>query len=381
MQCKRCLNEDEEYFYLGKRGYYCRKCISFGREMVEEEKEEVRLEEVKEDCEEYVLKYPLTLEQEKIAFACVEKSKEKDVLIHAVCGAGKTEIVLEVISRHLKEKKKVCFAIPRRQVVLELQKRLHKYFHKARVISVCAGHTEILDGDLIICTTHQLYRYYHAFDLLILDEPDAFPFKGSEVLHGIAQTSCKERIIYLTATPDAQMKKRIKEGNLHELKLNKRPHGKDVPVPKVYILPFLFRILYILYWINKDKDKPKMIFMPTILEAKYMAFFLGIFIPCFMVSSKSENKDAIIQAFRKRNSGVLVTTTIMERGVTIANVDVLVDKADHSVFDEASLIQMAGRVGRTFAYPYGEVIFLCQKKSEKVISAKHSIEEANLCVV
>ena len=43
---------------------------------------------------------------------------------------------------------------------------------------VCGGHTEVTDGDLIICTTHQLYRYYRAFDLLILDEPD--PEKAME---------------------------------------------------------------------------------------------------------------------------------------------------------------------------------------------------------
>ena len=83
----------------------------------------------------------------------------------------------------LREKKKVCFAIARRQVVLELQQRLQEIFSHAEVIAVCGGHTQVTDGDLIICTTHQLYRYYQAFDLLILDEPDAFPFRGDPVLH------------------------------------------------------------------------------------------------------------------------------------------------------------------------------------------------------
>ena len=46
---------------------------------------------------------------------------------------------------------------------------LAQYFPKAKVIAVCGGHTAQTDGDLIICTTHQLYRYFHAFDLLILD--------------------------------------------------------------------------------------------------------------------------------------------------------------------------------------------------------------------
>lgn len=170
MQCPRCLNTNEEFFYKGSRGYYCRKCISFGRMMLEESKQEpVSLMPIQEGSEEYVLRYPLTPEQASLSSQCTRYSSETDVLLHCVCGAGKTELVVETIAKCLKEKKKVCFAIPRRQVVLELQKRLSLYFPLASVVAVCGGYTSIIDGDLIICTTHQLYRYYQAFDLLILD--------------------------------------------------------------------------------------------------------------------------------------------------------------------------------------------------------------------
>ena len=37
MECKRCGNKDKNYFYLGSRGYYCRKCIKFKRILLEEE--------------------------------------------------------------------------------------------------------------------------------------------------------------------------------------------------------------------------------------------------------------------------------------------------------------------------------------------------------
>ena len=75
-------------------------------------------------------------------------------LIKAVCGAGKTEIVVPVIAAMLRKKKKVCFAIARRQVVLELAARLQKIFPRAAVVPVCQGYTQRLSGDLIICTTH-----------------------------------------------------------------------------------------------------------------------------------------------------------------------------------------------------------------------------------
>jgi competence protein ComFA len=43
MQCPRCLNTDEEYFYRGSRGWYCRRCIPFGRVMLEEDGEPAAL--------------------------------------------------------------------------------------------------------------------------------------------------------------------------------------------------------------------------------------------------------------------------------------------------------------------------------------------------
>lgn len=169
MQCPRCLNTDQEYFYRGSRGWYCRRCIPFGRAMLEEEKEPVGLAEIQKGSGEYTLRYPLTEAQKTVSRQCARLICDTDVLLHCVCGSGKTELVIESIAMMLKEGKKVCFAIPRRQVVLELQERLAGYFPNAKVIAVCGGHTDETDGDLIVATTHQLYRYYRTFDLLVLD--------------------------------------------------------------------------------------------------------------------------------------------------------------------------------------------------------------------
>ena len=163
MKCPRCLNTDPEYFYKGSRGWYCRRCISFGRAMIEEETESPKLAEIADGAQEYTLQYPLTPAQEKIAVQCAQLIDDTSVLINAACGCGKTELVVYSIAKMLKEKKKVCFAIPRRQVVLELRERLAQYFPKAKVIAVCGGHTKETDGDLIICGNADgqtmVYRY------------------------------------------------------------------------------------------------------------------------------------------------------------------------------------------------------------------------------
>ena len=110
-----------------------------------------------------------------------------------------------------------------------------------------------------------------------------------------------------------------------------------------------------------------------------MHLALRLFFHCRMVTSKSEDRDEVIGAFRKEASGILVATTVMERGITIPGVDICVFHADHRVFDEASLIQMAGRAGRTFQKPDGDVLFLQMSKSTLTDQCRKTIREVNRC--
>jgi hypothetical protein len=381
MKCPRCGNTQKSYFYKGSHGYYCRKCIGFGRLLLEEEIN-IKLEDIHDDCSEYTMQYPLTKQQEAVSKECQQYIRTKDVLLECVCGAGKTEMVLASIADALNEKRKVCFAIARRQVVLELAERLKIYFKRAKIVAVCGGHTDEIDGDLIVCTTHQLYRYQGQFSLLILDEPDAFPYRGDEVLHGIAKHACIGNIIYLTATPDAYLLSRVKEGMMHHIILNKRPHGHDLPVPRLLIYPSVLLFFILIRWINKHACNPRIIFVPTIKTAKMLGFILNIFMQCYVCTSESEDRDEIIYHFKQNPLGVMIATTVLERGVTIPKADICVWHANHSVFDEAGLIQMAGRAGRSFTSPEGDVLFLCSEKTELVQLCKNKIEQANqICAV
>ena len=381
MKCPRCGNTQKSYFYKGSHGYYCRKCIGFGRMLLEEEIN-IKLEDIHDDCSEYTMQYPLTKQQEAVSKECQQYIRTKDVLLECVCGAGKTEMVLASIADALNEKRKVCFAIARRQVVLELAERLKIYFKRAKIVAVCGGHTDEIDGDLIVCTTHQLYRYQGQFSLLILDEPDAFPYRGDEVLHGIAKHACIGNIIYLTATPDAYLLSRVKEGMMHHIILNKRPHGHDLPVPRLLIYPSVLLFFILIRWINKHACNPRIIFVPTIKTAKILGLILNIFMQCYVCTSESEDRDEIICHFKQNPLGVMIATTVLERGVTIPKADICVWHANHSVFDEAGLIQMAGRAGRSFTSPEGDVLFLCSEKTELVQLCKNKIEQANqICAV
>ena len=91
MRCPRCLNTDPEYFYKGSKGWYCRRCISFGRAMIEEESAAIPVRPAASGSEEFMMRYPLTEAQKEISYRCSELIDHTDVLLYCVCGAGKTE--------------------------------------------------------------------------------------------------------------------------------------------------------------------------------------------------------------------------------------------------------------------------------------------------
>lgn len=376
MQCPRCKNTDVAYFYKGSKGYYCRKCIKFKRILLEEELELFDVKEIKEGISEYTLPFTLTPQQEQLSKQCKEAILHQDVLLHCVCGAGKTEITYRSIQQALELKQKVAFSIPRRQVVLELGKRLQSVFKDCKVITVCMGHTKELDGDLIVLTMHQLYRYPKCFDLLIIDEADAFPYKGNAVLKNIALNSCKGHIIYTTATLDEDLKQRVQDQSIAYLTLHRRPTNALLPVPRVVKLPSLFLWVYLLYRISRNKRKI-MLFVPTIAMAKRMYKWLKFSFRVDYITSETEDPQSILMRFQQQQIKLLITTTILERGITISDVDVYVLYANHEVFDEASLVQMVGRMGRVAPFVKGDGILFCNAYSEEVHRCIKQLRRSN----
>lgn len=381
MECQRCGNRDEKRFAYDPyhKNWYCRNCIAFGR-VNEGAVAMMNVYPAKAHECHYVLKYPLTASQQK-AVEEIRGHQEagRDVLVYAACGAGKTELVMDSIQRYLRMGKKVGFAIARRQVVLEIRERMAQAFPMLEVIAVCEGYTEVVDGDLIICTMHQLYRYVHTFDLLIMDEIDAFPYRGNALLERIAQSACRGRRLYLSATPDEALLDRVKAGELAMVELFQRPHGHPLIVPTViHTLP-LIQMMYLWRFLSQKKKEGTqvLVFVPTIALAKRCRKRLKLKFRSAVFTSQTADKETIIDAFHKQRYDLLVCTTVLERGITIKGVDIIVLYSDHAVFNEASLIQIVGRVGRSIEQPYGKGVFLCTKVTNDIKRCVHAIERMN----
>lgn len=84
-----------------------------------------------------------------------------------------------------------------------------------------------------------------------------------------------------------------------------------------------------------------------------------------------------IERLRQGKFDIFVSTTILERGITLPGIQVLVLGADHPVFDERALVQMAGRVGRTRENPEGRVVFMSVRLTPAMRTAVQWIEEQN----
>ena len=362
--CERCTCEDPKYFVWLNNQAQCRRCIGFfGQDTHQDDVEgEFQL----------ALPFALTLEQKRLSKQIADVIQRQDVLVYAVCGAGKTELMYETIEQCLRLNQTIALAVARRQVVLQLQARLQAVYPQLSVVAVCEGHTDLLHGHILIVTTHQLFRFHQRLDVLILDEPDAFPYCQEPVLQGFAKQAVRGHTIYLTATPSHDLLVRARRQELIQLELMVRPHGHPLPLPQLIRLPLLVQIGWIKHWLKRHTS-PVLIFVPTKRLAKQLSFVLRV--P--YVHAGHPELDQRIQKFKQQSPRALISTTVLERGVTFDGIDVVVLAADHRVFNEASLTQMAGRVGRSPRHPTGEVYFLCLSQTSSIQACRQALIHAN----
>lgn len=374
--CLKCGNQDINYFGYDKFNKpYCRLCLSFNKESAtlknKDSNKQFKL----------TLDYQLSDKQEKASNQILESFKnKKDCLIYAVCGAGKTELVYKTIEYALNNKLQVGFCIPRKDVVIELAPRLKSAFKNASITSVYGGNSDSLTGDIILLTTHQLYRYNHFFDLLIIDETDAFPFRGNQTLNSFFKKSIKGNYIMISATPLEENIQEIKNKNGTYITLMERYHHHPLIVPKIKVFPF-GAFLYLVYKTKlfQRKNLPFLIFSPTIDSVEELFKKLNIFIKYGnYVHSKRENREQIINDFKCNKYQYLVTSSILERGITIKNLQVIIFNADNDVYESNTLIQISGRVGRKIDAWDGEVIYICNKTNCNIIESIKKIKEANI---
>ncbi|HLR15205.1 MAG TPA: DEAD/DEAH box helicase [Bacillota bacterium] len=342
----------------------------------------------------------LTRYQQQAADRALEAvTNGTNVLIYGVCGSGKTEILFPAIAQSIKQGKRVCLATPRSDVVRELTPRLQEVFPTISIQSLYAGSKHLHDvAQLTISTTHQLIHYYQSFDTMIIDEVDAFPYHGEPMLPYVTSRAVKPTgsTIYITATPRKEQLRAMKAKKLPYVFVSRRYHGHDLPVPTFRLAHTLQSSLQsrklppaFYRWMRtrKNPSRQLLIFVPTVsLAEELMSHTIEAFRSEKWITSKEKisfvhaadvDRKEKVEQFREKQLTVLITTSILERGVTFPSIDVAIIDAGHTVFDEAALIQIAGRAGRSAQDPTGEVVFFHDGKTRDMYRAIQSIRQMN----
>ncbi|EGO2794237.1 TPA: DEAD/DEAH box helicase [Enterococcus faecalis] len=391
IQCQRCgevVSKKENR--LATNVYYCHACIQLGR--VTSCQKFCHLPERLNSPRTVFFEWSgqLTKGQQAISVELCETAKARENrLVWAVTGAGKTEMLFAVLHQTLQEGGRIALASPRVDVCLELFPRIQAVFpHEAIALLHGNSQESYRYTKLVICTTHQLLKFHQAFDLLIVDEVDSFPFVNNEHLYYGVRNARKKRssLVYLTATPTKELRKLLQQKKLAASILPARYHRRPLPVPRRF---------WVQSWQRISTKNIKIIahHLKRLLVRNSVLLFCPS-IPLIhqlhaLIAERFSDKEVVavygsdelrlekVQAMRQQKTDILITTTILERGVTFDAVSVIVYGANHRVFTSSTLVQIAGRVDRRQEFNYGEVLFLHDGETRDMKEAIRQIKQMN----
>ena len=396
-RCLRCSSQTPGLFGAHacacgrKRCVYCRECLEMGRVSActplyywtgPESREVV--------TDPLIWSGRLSSGQERASRAAYGAGlRKQELYIWAVCGAGKTEMMFQAVAGALARGERVLWTTPRTDVVRELYPRLLGVFPGVPAAAWYAGSPDARpEARLVLATAHQVRRFKGAFDVVIIDEVDAFPYVFDPGLQQAVREACRREtaVIYLSATPGKDEQRRMKSGALSYVKVPRRFHGQPLPVPESRwagnwrLQVSRGRLPHaLLQWCqSRDTAYPLFVFVPSVAAVRPVVEALRAEdFRCEGVHAEDEKREEKITAFREGHIDILVTTTILERGVTIPKADVAVLGADDDIFTESALVQIAGRAGRNPERPEGDVVFFHYGRTKAMQQTIRHIQTMN----
>lgn len=395
LSCVRCGFTGRKDRWLIKKQvssfYYCPKCLLLGRVESRGGLYGIKEKKRRERIVEFTWEGALTRAQKQISEALINSYQVRQShLVYAVTGAGKTEMLFPLIHKTLQKGCRIAIVSPRVDVCLELYPRFTSAFQKEDIMLLYGNQKEDYRyTHFVVATTHQLWRFYKAFDVVVVDEVDAYPYANNPFLAYGVKTSLKKDgvLIYLTATPSKDLMKLGERKALGVSYLPKRYHGHALPVPRCFFDYFLnqelakMKLPRCLKKILSHQERSCLIFFPNIKRMKKCYRLLCQEFPrkkIAYVYAGKKDRESLVNKMRLGEIDWLLCTTILERGVTFPNIDVIVFEANHRTFTIASLVQISGRVGRKKEFPTGSIYFLHTGKSRAMKKCLAQIKEMNL---
>ena len=298
----------------------------------------------------------------------MEQPKPMDRLLVGDVGFGKTEVALRAAFKAVQDNKQVAFLVPTtilaQQHFETIQDRFKNFPVNYAVLSrfqTAAESKKITEGlksgkiDLVVGTHRLLSKdvQFKDLGLLIVDEEQRFGVKHKERLK---ELKANIDVLTLTATPIPRTLHMSMVG-VRDLSVMETPPSNRYPI-QTYVMEQIPSVVKDACLREMQRGGQVFYLHNRIDDIDDVVSELEDLIPTARIISvhgrMSKNMmEDILYRFLNREFDILVTTTIIETGIDMPNVNtMIIENADH--YGLSQLYQLRGRIGRSarLAYAY-----------------------------
>jgi len=323
-------------------------------------------------------KYEVTEDQYKCAYEIkkdLEKPYPMDRLLCGDVGYGKTEVIFRAIYKTVINNKQVAYLCP--TTILSHQQyesaieRFKNFGVNIELINRHFTNKEVQDklkklkeGKIdVIFGTHRLLSKdveFKDLGLLVIDEEHRF---GVEQKEKIKSLKTNVHVLSVSATPIPRSLQMSLVG-IRDLSLIESAPRNRYPV-QTYVIEYDEMLIREVILKEISRGGQAFILYNNVMNMSQMQKNIEKLIPEAKIChahgkmSKNEMQD-IIYEFTNRKYDVLLSTTIIENGIDIANANTII-VIDADRFGLSQLYQIRGRVGRSNKIAYAYLMYKKQK--------------------
>jgi ATP-dependent DNA helicase RecG len=335
----------------------------------------VREEKVREALKRILPFKPTSAQKRVLAeiAADLEKSTPMNRLLQGDVGSGKTIVALQAAVIAIENHTQAALMAPTEilavQHFLSARRVLAPSGHRVELLISGMKHAEkvsalehIRSGEAkLVVGTHALIEenvLFHRLGFVTIDEQHRFGvMQRKRLMDKAARQGYAPHVLVLTATPIPRTLSLTLYGDLDVSVLDQLPPGRTPIVTRMTSEPHLGGVWELLrqevaaghqaYVIYPVIEESKLELKAAMEEYAHLSkdVFPTLKLGLLHGRLNSEEKEDVMQSFRKNETQILVATTVVEVGVDVPNATVMV--IEHAErFGLAQLHQLRGRIGR-----------------------------------
>jgi len=322
-----------------------------------------------------LLPFSLTNEQNRVLNSIYESIKKGQRLVRLVqgdVGSGKTVVALLSALPFLTQGKQAAFIAPTEILANQHFNTISELLASSKIeVALLTGSTKPKDKKIIganlksgtiklVVGTHALIQKtveFNNLDFVIIDEQHRF---GVEQRESLIKKGNHPHILSLTATPIPRTLAMTLYGQYDYDAIKSKPPGRKEVDTIVKKRANAYQVYDFVYKMAKTKKMQSYFVYPLIEESETLnlenatdnfkelskTVFKDLKTSLVHGKMKPEEKDSIMNQFKKGDIDILFSTTVIEVGVDVANANIMViENAER--FGLSALHQLRGRIGRS----------------------------------